>query len=77
MVLADGLRMAALGAAACVLMIPLTRSLLEAFLFNVKTFDPVAVAGAPAALLAAAVLASVGPAWSAMRSDPSVALREE
>jgi ABC-type lipoprotein release transport system permease subunit len=43
----------------------------------VPAFDLVAVAGAPAALLAAAVLASLGPAWSAMCSDPAVALRED
>lgn len=77
MVLTDGLRMAAIGALACVALVPVGGSLLQTFLYNVKAFDLVAVAGAPAALLAAAVLASLGPAWSAMRSDPSTALRED
>jgi predicted permease len=77
MVLADGLRMAAMGAALCLALAPLGGSLLQAFLYNVRSFDVIAVAGAPAALLAAAFVASLGPAWSAMRSDPSTALRED
>ncbi len=77
MVLVDGVRMAAIGALCCLVMIPLTGSMLQTFLYNVKAFDVVAVAGAPAALLAAALVASLGPAWSAMRSDPSLALRED
>lgn len=77
MVLGDGLRMAVIGALLCVVLVPLGGSLLQTFLYNVPAFDPVAVAGAPAALLAAALLASLGPAWSAMCSDPAVALRED
>jgi putative ABC transport system permease protein len=77
MVLADGLRMAAIGAACSLVLIPLGGSLLQTFLYNVKSFDLITVAGAPAALLVAALLASLGPAWSAMRSDPSLALRED
>jgi predicted permease len=77
MVLGDGLRMAAIGALVCLVLVPLGGSLLQTFLYNVPAFDLVAVAGAPAALLAAAVLASLGPAWSAMCSDPAVALRED
>jgi predicted permease len=77
MVLLDGLRMAAIGALCCLVLIPLGGSMLQTFLYNVKVFDPFAVAGAPAALLAAAFLASLGPAISALRSDPSRALRED
>jgi macrolide transport system ATP-binding/permease protein len=77
MVLVDGLRMAAIGAACCLVLIPLGGSLLQTFLYNVKSFDLITVAGAPAALILAALLASLGPAWSAMRSDPSLALRED
>ena len=77
MVLGDGLRMAVLGAVLCAALVPVGGSLLQTFLYNVKSFDLVAMAGAPAALLAAAFLASLGPAWSAMRSDPSTALRED
>ena len=77
MVLADGLRMAAIGAVVCAALVPLIGSLLQTFLYNVKALDLAAVAGAPAALVAAAFLASLGPARSAMRSDPSTALRED
>jgi hypothetical protein len=77
MVLFDGLRMAAIGTLGCLVLIPLGGSLLQAFLYNVRSFDPFTVAGAPLALLTAAFLASLGPAVSAMRSDPSRALRED
>jgi macrolide transport system ATP-binding/permease protein len=77
MVLADGLKMAGAGTIGCLLLIPLGGSLLQSFLYNVKAFDPFTVVGAPLALLAVSVLASLGPARSATRSDPSLALRED
>jgi predicted lysophospholipase L1 biosynthesis ABC-type transport system permease subunit len=77
MVLSDGLRMAASGAMCCLLLIPLCGYSLRVFLFHVQAFDVFTIAGAPAALLIAALLASLGPAWNAMRSDPAQALREE
>jgi predicted permease len=77
MVLSDGLTMASIGALCCLVLIPLGGSLLQTFLYNVKAFDLVTVAGAPAVLLTVAFLASLGPALSAMRSDPSQALRED
>ena len=77
MILLDGLRMAAIGALACIALVPVGGKLLQAFLYNVRAFDLITVTGAAGALLAAALLASLGPAWSAMRSDPALALREE
>lgn len=77
MVLSDGLKMAGAGALGCLLLIPLGGSLLQAFLYNVKAFDPITLVGAPAALLAIAFLASLGPAHAATRSDPARALRED
>lgn len=76
-ILSDGLKMAAGGALCCLLLIPLGGSLLKPFLYNVNAFDWVTMAGAPAALLAVSLLASLGPARSATRSDPALALREE
>jgi len=76
MILSDGLKMAAVGASCCLLLAPLGGSLLRAFLYNVKAIDLWTIAGAPAVLLAVAVLASLGPARSATRSDPALALRE-
>lgn len=77
MVLGDGVKMAGAGAVCCLLLIPLGGSLLQSFLYNVKAFDPYTIAGVPLALLAVSVLASLGPARSATRSDPSLALRED
>src|SRR6185369_16329760 len=77
MILSDGLKMASAGAFCCLLLIPVGGSLLQAFLFNVKSLDLATIAGAPAALLTVAFLASLGPARSATQSDPAVALRED
>jgi hypothetical protein len=77
MVFADGLRMAGAGALCCVLLIPVGGRLLQSFLFNVKSFDPVTIAVVPAALLTMALIACIGPARAAWRSNPSTALRED
>jgi ABC-type antimicrobial peptide transport system permease subunit len=50
---------------------------LASLLFGVGTFDPVALAGAPLVLGAAAWLAAYLPAWRAARSNPLAALRGE
>ena len=47
MVLGDGLRMAVIGAVLCAALVPVGGSLLQTFLYNVKSFDLVAMAGAP------------------------------
>jgi predicted permease len=77
LVLADGLLMSALGALLCGVLAPVGGRLMQAFLYNVRAFDPIAMGGAPAALMIAALIASVGPALAAMRSDPAATLREE
>ncbi|MND02857.1 hypothetical protein D3C83_224020 [compost metagenome] len=59
------------------MLIPVGGVLLRTMLLEVRPLDVLAVAGAPAALLAAALLASLGPARSATRSDPALALRED
>jgi macrolide transport system ATP-binding/permease protein len=77
MVLSDGLKMASAGALCCLLLTPVGGSLLQAFLYNVKSFDLFTIVGAPAALLGISLLASLGPALSATRTDPARALRED
>ncbi|MBC8164890.1 MAG: ABC transporter permease [Bryobacteraceae bacterium] len=77
MVLFDGLKMASAGALCCVLLIPVGGLLLQAFLYNVRAFDLLTIFAAPSALLVVALFASLGPARSAIRSDPSLALRED
>jgi predicted permease len=77
MILSDGLKMAIAGAICALLLIPVGGWLLQAFLYNVRAFDLFTLVGAPAVLLGVAFLASLGPALSATRSDPALALREE
>jgi macrolide transport system ATP-binding/permease protein len=77
MILSDGVKMASAGAFCCLLLAPLGGSLLRTFLYNVKAFDLLTIAGAPAILLTIAVLASLGPARTAMHGDPAFALRED
>jgi putative ABC transport system permease protein len=77
MILCHGLKMASAGAFCCLLLAPLGGSFLGTFLYNVKAFDLLTIAGAPAVLLTVAILASLGPARSATRSDPAFALRED
>jgi predicted permease len=54
-----------------------TTHFVESFLFGMKPNDPLAIAGAIAILLAAALAAGYLPAWRASRIDPAVALRNE
>jgi predicted permease len=77
MIVADGFRIAAAGVACSVVLIPLCGSLLQSLLYNVKALDLVTIAGALAALLAVTLLASLGPARSATRTDPVVSLRQD
>ena len=51
--------------------------LLQAFLFDVRPADPLALAAAAFVLTLAALIACCGPAWRAGRVDPSEALRQE
>ena len=53
------------------------RGLLSAVLFGVSAHDPLSIAVGAALLFAAAVAASIPPAWRAMRVDPVEGLRAE
>jgi ABC-type antimicrobial peptide transport system permease subunit len=58
--------------------VPIARALsksVESFLYGMKPNDPLAIAAALAALLAATAVASYAPARRASRIDPMTALR--
>jgi predicted permease len=77
LVVGQGMKLAALGAAAgLVAAVAITR-LLRNQLFHVSAFDPPTLVLMAAALIGAAMLASYIPARRATRVDPMVALRYE
>jgi len=77
LVLAQGLRIAALGVAVGTVVAILSGRFVAALLFQTSTKDPVVYAVVIALLLVVATVASLVPARRAVRADPLVALRSE
>lgn len=77
MLMQDGLRLVAVGAALGMLLSAGFALVLSRFLYGVGAFDPLAFAGTAALLLAVAVLASWIPARRAVRVDPVRALKAD
>lgn len=77
LVLKQGLRLAAGGAAAGVLVALALTRLLSRFLYGVSSKDPLTFGAAALVLILVALLASYVPARRAMRVDPIIALRQE
>jgi putative ABC transport system permease protein len=77
LVVGDGLKVAMLGVALGVLGALLVARWLTALLFGVTASDPGVLAMTAVVLVVVAALASVVPAWRAMRVDPVSALRTE
>jgi predicted permease len=75
MVLTQGLRLTAAGAALGLAAGAFATRLLKAYLLNVSAMDGIAFTGAVAVLLAVAILAAVVPARRAASADPLIALR--
>ena len=75
LVVGQGLRLAAVGTIAGVVVALGTTRLLAFFLFGVSPFDPMAFTTVPAALLLTGLAASWIPAIRATRVDPVVALK--
>jgi predicted permease len=74
---AGGLVLAAIGIAVGFAASPAAGRVLASLLYGVSTADLPALAAAAGAILAAAVLASLAPAWTASRTNPVSALREQ
>jgi predicted permease len=77
MVLAQGARLALVGAAIGAIASAAVGRVLESLLYGVSRFDPIAYAIAAIVLLATAVAANVIPALMAARIDPVKALRTD
>jgi ABC-type antimicrobial peptide transport system permease subunit len=77
MLMGDGLRLAAIGAAAGLVLAFVLSQGLRSLLFGVPALDPVTFLGVPAVLLAAALVAAWLPARRAGRVQPVRALRQE
>ena len=77
MVARETLRLAEIGAAIGVAATAMTSRLFAGFLYGVRPAEPVIVAGAATALVAAVVASGMVPARRAMRVDPIVALRQD
>jgi len=75
MVLAQGLRLTAAGAALGLIASAFATRLVKSYLLDVSTTDPVAFIGAVVVLLTVAIIAAVVPARRAGSADPLVALR--
>jgi putative ABC transport system permease protein len=77
MVVGQGLRVTLIGVVCGVAGAYAGTRLLQSLLFEVSATDPVTFVGVPAALVLAAVAASLVPAWRALRIDPAAALRAQ
>jgi ABC-type antimicrobial peptide transport system permease subunit len=77
MVLGQGLRLTAAGAALGLLASALATRLVESYLLDVSAMDPVAFSGGAVILLVVASLAAVVPARRAGSADPLIVLRTE
>jgi predicted permease len=77
MVLAQGVALAAAGAAIGLVLAYAAAPRVQALLFKTSPRDPAVFAGVVATLLLVAVAACVVPAWRASRVDPAEALRTE
>lgn len=77
LIVGDGMRLAAAGVVVGVVGAVFAARALAAQLFGVAPTDPLRLAGAAVALVGVVVMASVVPAWRAMRVDPIEALRAD
>jgi predicted permease len=77
LILASGVKLAAVGCVLGLIGAMAASSLLRSFLFGVSPFDPVVLTLSAVAMLVLALTASALPARRAARTDPMVALRGE
>jgi ABC-type antimicrobial peptide transport system permease subunit len=77
MILGHGLRPVVAGSIIGLLVAAAAGQLIRALLFGLSPIDPITFTSTTLALIAAATLAAIVPALTALRVDPMVALRDE
>lgn len=77
LVLMEGLRVVAIGAAIGVVLALASGNLISSLLYAVSSRDPLALVVSVGVLLVAGAVAGAIPAWRASRVDPVVALRSD
>ena len=77
MVTASGLRLALFGVAVGLLLAPLAGRAMAALLFGVSATDTLTLIVAPVLMLVTALAASAAPGWTAARTQPMTALRDQ
>ena len=76
LIVREGMRLAAVGAAAGLALAVVVTQFLRGLLYEVHPLDPASLAAATLLLVGAAIVASYLPARTAARMDPLVALRD-
>jgi putative ABC transport system permease protein len=77
MVLSQGLTLVGIGLAAGIVASLALARVLQTYLYQTTTADPLTFAGVAVAFVVAGTLACLGPAWRATTVDPMLALRAE
>jgi hypothetical protein len=76
LVLSSTMILAVSGAGTGLLMAPAAGRLLSVLLYQVTPTDAVSLLLAPAILILVVILGCLAPAWTAIRTDPTVSLRD-
>jgi macrolide transport system ATP-binding/permease protein len=77
LVLSNGMKLAAFGIVAGLLISPLAGRALSTMLFGVSVWDAPSLLAAPTLILLVTCLGSLPPGWAAARTEPMKALREQ
>jgi len=77
MVILSGLKLTSAGLAIGVCLALVLARALASFLYGVPAMDPVTFIAVPVSIIAAALVACIGPAWKAAGIDPVEALRQQ
>ena len=74
--LSSTMMLALAGTGAGLLMAPAAGRLLSTLLYGISPTDVISLVAAPAILLLVVILGCLAPAWTAVRTDPAISLRD-